>query len=83
MTSDEIRTSQLDRVDYFILPDGNASFYRTKYAGSTRKLVEAFAAAGGKTLVWGTGAAFAPSGARIFASGRELVEFIRKEAKAD
>ena len=83
MTSDEILTSQLDRVDYLILPNGSADFYRKKYVGQTRKLVEAFAAAGGKTLVWGTGAAFAPSGARIFASGDELAEFIRREAKAD
>ena len=80
MTPDEILTSQLDRVDFFVMPAGNEKFYKTKFSGQTRELVEQFAAAGGRVLAWGNAAAFAPPGARVFASAGECVDHIRREA---
>lgn len=82
MTPDEILTSQLDRVDFFVMPAGNEKFYKTKFAGQTRELVEQFAAAGGRVLAWGNASAFAPPGARVFASAGECVDYIRREAAA-
>jgi hypothetical protein len=79
MTSDEILTGQLDRVDYLVLPAGYAPFYKVKFSGQTRELVETFAAAGGKVLAWGNAAEFAPPGTRVFASAGECVDFIRRE----
>ena len=79
MTSDEILTGQLGRVDYLVLPAGHAPFYKLKFSGQTRELVETFAAAGGKVLAWGNAAEFAPPGTRVFASAGECVDFIRRE----
>ena len=82
MTSDEILTGQLDRVDYFVLPAGHEPFYKVKYAGQTRELVESFASAGGKVLAWGNAAAFAPPSARVFANAGACIDFIRREGTA-
>lgn len=79
MTADEILTGQLDRVDYLVLPAGYKKFYKSKFSGQTRELVEKFVAAGGRVLAWGNAAAFAPSGARVFASAGECVDYIRRE----
>ncbi len=79
MTADEILTGQLDRVDYLVLPAGYEPFYKSKFSGQARELVETFAAAGGKVLAWGNAAAFAPPGTRVFATAGECVDFIRRE----
>ena len=79
LTPDDIRASQLDRVDYLVFPAGYEPFYKTKFTGQTRELVEKFISAGGKALAWGNAAAFAPSGTRVFASAGECVDFIRRE----
>ena len=79
MTPDEILTSQLDRVDYLVLPAGYEKFYKSKLSGQTRELVEQFVSAGGKVLAWGNAAAFAPSGTRVFVSAGECVDYIRRE----
>ena len=80
MTSDEILTSQLDRVDYLVLPAGYEKFYKSKFSGQTRELVEKFASAGGRVLAWGNAVAIAPPGTRTFASAGECVDYIRRES---
>ena len=80
MTSDEILTSQLDRVDYLVLPAGYEKFYKSKFSGQTRELVEKFASAGGRVLAWGNAVAIAPPGTRKFASAGECVDYIRRES---
>ena len=80
MTADEILTSQLDRVDYLVLPAGYEPFYKSKFSGKARELVENFISAGGKVLAWGNAAKFAPSGTRIFATAGECIDFIRRES---
>ena len=79
VTPDDILSSQLDRVDYFVMPAGYGSFYAKQFSGQARELVGEFAAAGGKVLAWGNAAAFAPAGTRVFSSAAECVDFIRGE----
>ena len=81
LTPDEILAGQLDRVDYLVLPAGYEAFYKSKFTGQTRELVEKYVSAGGKVLAWGNAAAFAPSGTRVFASAAECVDYIRREGK--
>ena len=80
LTADEIKTSQLDRVDLLVLPAGNTEFYQKRMKGRTREIVERFAADGGKVLTWGNNTDFAPKEAQTFASAEELLAFIRREA---
>ena len=63
----------------FLGASGYVPFYKTKFSGQARELVETFAAAGGKVLAWGNAAAFVPPGTRVFATAGECVDFIRRE----
>ena len=81
LTSDEIKAGDLAHVDFLLLPDGPEDYYEKKFTGTSRDLMFAYAAAGGKVVAWGRGRGHAPPGAIAFATGAEAVAFLRGKAE--